>query len=87
MEEGRLMYIAGREGIWSGKGKVWLRKAAVSICLLHSKDQLTVDDGLILQRRYKIVTVHEKSPNMCHPDPRTQLLHVSGFPPVINIKQ
>ena len=78
MEEDGLMNKAGREGIWAGRGKVWLSEAAVSICLLHSKDQLTVDDRLILQRRYKIVTVHQKSPTMCHPETRAQIIHV-GF--------
>lgn len=32
-EEGGLMNKAGREGIRAGRGKVWLREAAVSICL------------------------------------------------------
>lgn len=31
-EEGGLMNKAGREGIRAGRGKVWLREAAVSIC-------------------------------------------------------
>lgn len=71
------MNKAGRKGIWAGRGKVWLREAAVSICLLHSKDQLTVDDWLILQKKYKIVTVHQKSYHV--PSwTRAHVLHV-GF--------
>lgn len=44
MEEGGLMNKAGQEGIWAGRGKVWLKEAAVSICpLLRLKKQLMVD--------------------------------------------
>lgn len=44
MKEGGLMNIAGKEGIWAGRGKVWLRETAVFICpLLRLKKQLTAD--------------------------------------------
>lgn len=55
VEEGWLMNKAGREGIWAGRGKVWLREAAVSICppLLSTKKKkkLTVDDTVCRRDR------------------------------------
>ena len=78
MEEGGLMNKAGREGIWAGRGKVWLREAAASICPSASIGK-TADGGWHgLQKRYRIVTVHQRSQTMGHHKTSAQVLHV-GF--------
>lgn len=52
-EEGGLMNKAGREGIQAGRGKVWLREAAVSICLsILSKKQLMAPSAAEIFNRH-----------------------------------
>lgn len=63
MKGGGLMNKAGREGIWAGRGKVWLREAAVSF--KKKPTQL---------RDYKIVTVHQRFPTRCYSETTAQVL-------------
>lgn len=47
------MNKAGREGIQAGRGKVWLREAAVSICLsILSKKQLMAPSAAEIFNRH-----------------------------------
>ena len=71
-EGGELIYKAcGLRGFGAGRGKVWLRQAAVYICFIEKKKR-------VCRGRYKTVIVHQRSPTRCHRGPSAQVLLV-GF--------
>lgn len=58
-----MMNTAGREGISGGSGKVWLRKAAVSICPPASTEkQLTVNGCVCRNNTQRLLYIGGLSP-------------------------